>query len=173
MACEPPTRVRCGCGARCKRWMLHHAEPLCSVDGVLEYVPFVRMGESSVLKGPRLGERAYVCAFQCTIAVDNCGPQISPLNFFVLSVIPVSVLHATMMLALAAAVPTLLVGHGRAPLARRAAAQMAAPESTPKTEMKLTPTLIEWGVDAELWGATRNKQARRPMCTKQAAQPSL
>uniref|UniRef100_A0A7S0DUT6 Cysteinyl-tRNA ligase anticodon binding domain-containing protein n=1 Tax=Phaeocystis antarctica TaxID=33657 RepID=A0A7S0DUT6_9EUKA len=36
---------------------------------------------------------------------------------------------------------------------------MAAPESTPKTEMKLTPTLIEWGVDAELWGATRNKQA--------------
>ena len=84
--------------------MLHHAEPLCSVDGVLEYVPFVRMGESSVLKGPRLGERAYVCAFQCTIAVDNCGPQISPLNFFVLSVIPVSVLHATMMLALAAAV---------------------------------------------------------------------
>ena len=36
---------------------------------------------------------------------------------------------------------------------------MAAPESTPRTEMKLTPTLMEWGVDAELWGATRNKQA--------------
>lgn len=121
-----------------------------------------------MLKGPRVGERAYVCAFQFW----RTGPQIPPLNFFVLSVIPASV-HATMMLALAAAVPTLLVGHGRAPLARCAAAQMAAPESTPKTEMKLTPTLIEWGVDAELWGATRNKQARRPMCTKQAAQPSL
>ena len=66
-----------------------------------------------------------------------------------------------MLLALAVAVPALLVGHGRAPLARCAAAQMAAPESTPRTEMKLTPTLIEWGVDAELWGATRNKQASR------------
>ena len=171
MACEPPTRVRCGGGARCKRWMLHHAEPLCSVDGVLEHVPFVRMGESSVLKGPRVGERAYVCAFQCTISCRG-SPQISPLNFFVLSVIPASV-HATMMLALAVAVPTLLVGHGRAPLARCAAAHMAAPESTPKTEMKLTPTLIEWGVDAELWGATRNKQARRPTCTNQAVQSSL
>ena len=74
-----------------------------------------------------------------------------------------------MLLALAVAVPALLVGHGRAPLARCAAAQMAAPESTPRTEMKLTPTLIEWGVDAELWGATRNKQA----CNSQTAQPPL
>jgi len=64
-----------------------------------------------------------------------------------------------MMLALAVAAPALLVGHGRAPLARRTAVRMAAPESTPRTEMKLTPTLIEWGVDAELWRETRNKQA--------------
>ena len=78
-----------------------------------------------------------------------------------------------MMLALASAVPALLVGHGRAPLARCAAAQMAAPESTPRTEMKLTPTLMEWGVDAELWGATRNKQARKPLCNSQAAQSPL
>ena len=119
-------------------------------------------------------DREWVNVPMCVPFYNFCatGPQIPPLNFFVLSVIPASV-HATMMLALAVAVPTLLVGHGRAPLARCAAAQMAAPESTPKTEMKLTPTLIEWGVDAELWGATRNKQARRPMCTKQAAQPSL
>ena len=32
-------------------------------------------------------------------------------------------------------------------------------EPTPRTEMKLTPKLIEWGVDAELWRETRNKQA--------------
>ena len=80
-----------------------------------------------------------------------------------------------MMLALAVAVPALLVGHGRAPLVRCAAAQMAAPEWPRKwlrsyaAQMKLTPTLIEWGVDAELWGATRNKQA----CNSQAAQPPL
>ena len=121
-----------------------------------------------MLKGPRVGERAYVCAFHSVQFTLSAAPAISPLNFFVLSVIPASV-HATMMLALAVAVPTLLVGHGRAPLARCAAAHMAAPESTPKTEMKLTPTLIEWGVDAELWGATRNKQA----CNSQAAQPPL
>ena len=64
-----------------------------------------------------------------------------------------------MFVALAFATPSLLVGHRCAPLAR-CAAQMSTPEPTPKTEMKLTPTLIEWGVDAELWGATRNKQAR-------------
>ena len=64
-----------------------------------------------------------------------------------------------MMLALAVAAPALLVGHGRAPLARSTPVHMAAPESTPRTEMKLTPTLIEWGVDAELWRETRNKQA--------------
>ena len=64
-----------------------------------------------------------------------------------------------MMLALAVAAPALLVGHGRAPLARRTAVHMAAPEPTPRTEMKLTPKLIEWGVDAELWRETRNKQA--------------
>ena len=39
--------------------------------------------------------------------------------------------------------------------------------------MKLTPTLMEWGVDAELWGATRNKQARKPLCNSQAAQSPL
>lgn len=36
-------------------------------------------------------------------------------------------------------------------VALRAAPRMAVPE--------LTPTLIEWGVDADLWDATRNKQA--------------
>ena len=57
------------------------------------------------------------------------------------------------------AIPSLLVGHGCVPLAR-CAARMATPELTPQTELKLTPTLVEWGVDSELWGATRNKQAR-------------
>jgi len=35
--------------------------------------------------------------------------------------------------------------------------RMATPG--PSTPIELTPTLIEWGVDADLWSATRNKQA--------------
>ena len=42
-----------------------------------------------------------------------------------------------MMLALAVAAPALLVGHGRAPLARRPAVHMAAPEPTPAWAVEL------------------------------------
>ena len=54
------------------------------------------------------------------------------------------------MLQLCLAMPSLLVGLG-APCTCDVPIRMAE-------TLELTPTLIEWGVDAELWKATRNKQ---------------
>jgi hypothetical protein len=34
----------------------------------------------------------------------------------------------------------------------------------PRMDLELTPTLIEWGCDAELWKETRNKQASYTCC---------